>query len=165
MPAGGVAQAVCTISCKGFARFSLEIPLSLETKCEPKTIPKSLQNRRKLRQNGSGDPSGEGRERPGTARERCRKKNQKKVRKREGASASNRVPKSSFFFVFRIFWATKKSYGNAIVANQRFSTGFRHRTHSGTLRASVLRSFWAPKWYFFEGKNAMRKNNDFQRFF
>ena len=165
MPAGGVAQAVCRISCKGFARFSLEIPLSLETKCEPKTIPKSLQNRRKWRQNGSGDPSGEGRERPGTARERCRKKGDKQVRKRVGASHTNRVPKSSFFFIFRIFWKMKKSYENAIVANERFSTRFGHRTHSGTLRASVLTSFWAPKWYFFERKNVPRKNYDFHRFF
>ena len=76
MPAGGVAQAVCKISCKGFARFSLEIPLSLETNCEPKTIPKSLQNRRKWRQNGSGDLSGEGRERGG-------KKHRKKKEKEE----------------------------------------------------------------------------------
>ena len=161
MPAGGIAQVHCRILCRVFARFPLEIsrkkanPISwFEPKSIPngtQIVPNSTQNCFKMR--------------PGTPRGRCRKKGNKQVRNSRGPGDTNRVPKLLFFFVFGNFWAMKKSYENAIVANERFSTRFGHRTHFGMLRASVLRSFWAPKWYFFERKNAPRKNNDFQRFF
>ena len=58
----------------------------------------------------------------------------------------------------------KKSCKNAIVANEHFSTRFGHQTHFGTLRASVLRSFWAQKLNFLEWKSRLQKINNFHRF-
>ena len=110
---------------------------------------------------GSLGPPGALPEPPGT---QCQKKTRKNMPKVANMT-KNGAPRIIVFFVFRVFLASKKSYKNAIVANKRFSTRFGHRTHSGTLRASVLTSFWAPKWYFFERKNVPRKNYDFHRFF
>ena len=69
MPAGGVAQGVCRILRRVFARIPLEISRTKVTKFAPKSIPKWHQNCSKILQNASkrrsGTPSGEGRERGG----------------------------------------------------------------------------------------------------
>ena len=105
---------------------------------------------------------------PGRSRKRSQRNFKKTPKKYEKSREhdENWGPQNHRFFLFSSFFGSeKKSYKNAIVANERFSTRFGHRTHSGTLRASVLTSFWAPKWYFFERKNVPRKNYDFHRFF
>ena len=119
----------------------------------PKIDPKSLKN----------GPWGASRGVPGAFRNPVSRKSPKKNEKSR-ENYEKWASQNACFFVFRVFLALKTSYKNAIVANERFSTRFGHRTHFGTLRASVLRSFCGQKWDFFGRKNGQRKIYDFFAF-